>query len=325
MEDLYSEIGRLTTQLSLAQKKKLESTLTRSERSSLIDWETKEVSIKAKASLLSLNRTSLYYKPKGPSAEEIEIKHRIDRLHLDHPSFGSRKITACLRRMGHVANRKRIRRYMREMGITAVYPGPNLSRRNQQHKVYPYLLRNLTPDHPDHVWGIDITYIALRRGWMYLVAVVDWYSRYIVDWELSDSLHTGFVATALSRAFSGARPEILNSDQGCQFTSQDYIDLLKGNGVKISMDGRGRALDNAITERFWRTLKVEEVYLKEYTTPRQARQEIARFIDLYNHWRPHQSLGYSTPAEFYYEAAQGAYANRGVASKSCLDTGVHFT
>ncbi len=312
MEDPYSEIGRLTTQLSWL-KKKLGSTLTRNERSSLVDWETKEVSIKTQASLLSLNRTSLYYEPKDPSDEEVDIKHRIDRLHLDYPSFGSRKITACLRRMGYVVNRKRIRRYMRQMGVTAVYPGPNLSKRNQQHKVYPYLLRNLTPAHPDHVWGIDITYIALRGSWMYLVAIVDWYSRYIVDWELSDSLHTDFVATVVSRALRGSRPEILNSDQGCQFTSQDYIDLLKRNGVKISMDGRGRALDNAITERFWRTLKVGEVYLKEYATPRQARQEIARFIDLYNNWRPHQSLSYSTPAEFYYGAAPGAYANRGVA------------
>jgi len=279
--------------------------LTRTERSALVDWETKELTIKAQARLLSLNRSSLYYKPTGPSTQELEIKHRIDRLHLDHPAFGSRKLTACLRRMGYLVNRKRVQRYLREMGITAIYPGPNLSKRNQQHKVYPYLLRNVTPAHPNHVWGIDITYIPLQRGWLYLVAIVDWYSRYIVEWELSDSLHTDFVLKTVTRAFQQSRPVIFNSDQGCQFTSQDYLDLLKQNGVRISMDGKGRALDNAITERFWRTLKIEEVYLKEYATPRQARLEIAQFIESYNNWRPHQALDYQTPAEVYHKEALG--------------------
>ena len=267
----------------------------------MIDWDKKELSIKAQAKLLSLNRSSLYYKPVGPSEDEVKLKHLIDRIHLEHPAFGSRKITACLRKKGYSVNRKRIQRYMREMGITAIYPGPNLSKRNQRHKVYPYLLRNVEPSAPNQVWGIDITYIPLQRGWMYMVAVIDWYSRYIVDWELSDSLYTGFVIDTVQRALQKAKPDIINSDQGCQFTSDAYIGLLKENAVQISMNGKGRALDNIITERFWRTLKTEEVYMKEYITPRQARQEIASFVDSYNNWRPHQSLGYHAPIEVYYE------------------------
>ena len=266
----------------------------------MIDWGKGGLSIKAQAKLLSLNRTSLYYKPKGPSKEEIMLKHLIDRIHLDHPAFGSRKITSCLRRAGYNVNRKRIQRYMREMGITAIYPGPNLSKRNQRHKVYPYLLRDVDPSLPNQVWGMDITYIPLQNGWMYMVAIIDWHSRYIVAWELSDSLYTDFVINTIRRALQKAKPDIINSDQGCQFTSDAYTGLLKENAIKISMNGKGRALDNIITERFWRTLKVEEVYIKEYITPRQARQEIANFVNFYNNWRPHQSLDDRTPAEVYF-------------------------
>jgi putative transposase len=190
---------------------------------------------------------------------------------------------------------------MREMGIEGIHPGPNLSKRNLAHKVYPYLLRNVTPNHPNHVWGIDITYIRLKHGWMYLVAVIDWYSRFVVSWQLDQTLEMPFVLTAVKAALRQAKPEIWNSDQGSHFTSDQYTGLLKEAGVRISMDGKNRALDNIITERFWRTLKYEEVYLHEYTSPKEARQRIAHFIHEYNYERPHQSLGYQTPAEVYFQ------------------------
>ncbi len=262
------------------------------------------MSIKVQAELLSLNRTGLYYRPVGPSDEEVEIKRAIDQLHYDHPSWGSRKIAALLKSQEYRVNRKRIQRYMREMAITVVYPGPNLSKRNQQHHVYPYLLRDLSIDHVGQVYSTDITYIPLKRGWMYLTAVMDWYSRYIVSWELSDSLHTDFVIRAVDRALAVKSPEIMNSDQGCQYTCHAYTDMLKGRGVRISMDGRGRALDNVVIERFWRTLKRDEVYMNEYATPREAREAIAGYIEVYNTFRPHQSLGNRTPAEVFYGSAK---------------------
>ncbi|HOB90787.1 MAG TPA: IS3 family transposase [Bacillota bacterium] len=279
--------------------------MTRTDRRALVDWDRPIISIKVQAKLLSLNRSGLYYSPVGPSDEEVNIKRAIDRLHYDHPSWGSRKIAAMLKSQGYRANRKRVQHYMREMAITVVYPGPNLSKRNQQHHVYPYLLRDLSTDHVGQVYATDITYIPLKRGWMYLTAVIDWYSRYIVSWELSDSLHTDFVIQAANRAFAVRMPEIMNSDQGCQqYTCQSYIDMMKDRGVRISMDGRGRALDNVVIERFWRTLKRDEVYLNEYATPREAREAIARYIKVYNSVRPHQSLGNRTPAEVFYGSAE---------------------
>lgn len=188
---------------------------------------------------------------------------------------------------------------MREMGIAGICPGPNLSKRNLQHKVYPYLLRGVTASHNNHVWGIDITYIRMKHGWMYLVAIIDWYSRYIVGWQLEQTLDIEFVLKATKLALRQAKPEIWNSDQGSHFTSPQYTDLLKEAHVQISMDGKNRAVDNIFTERFWRTLKYEEVYTKEYTSPREARIPIRKFIQYYNQERPHQSLGYHTPAEVY--------------------------
>lgn len=265
----------------------------------LIDWDRKELSIKDQAQLLSLNRSSLYYRKKGVSEFELAVKRAIDEIYTDNPCYGSRRIKVLLRRHGFKVNRKRVQRYMREMGLIAIHPGPNLSKRNRQYHVYPYLLRNITPSKPNQVWGIDITYIRMKESWMYLVAIIDWYSRYIIDWELSQTLAKDFVLATVQRALSQAVPDILNSDQGSHFTSPAYIQLLQEQGIRISMDGRGRALDNIITERFWRTLKYEEVYLNEYETPRQARQCIARFIHIYNHARPHQSLNYRTPAEVH--------------------------
>lgn len=240
----------------------------------------------------------------GPSPEEIAIKHRIDEIYTEHPYYGSRRITAQLRREGLEVNRKAVQRHMREMGIAGICPGPNLSKRNQQHKVYPYLLRNLEVTHPDQVWGIDITYIRLQKGWVYLVAIMDWYSRYVVSWEMDLTLEISFVLEAVKRALTRSRPEIMNSDQGSQFTSPQYIEILKNAGVQISMDSKGRVTDNIFIERLWRSLKYEEVYLNEYTSPREARQRIARYLDFYNYRRPHQSLDYQTPVELYMQSYQ---------------------
>ena len=268
----------------------------------MLDWSHKEVPIKTQADILDLNRSSLYYKPVEPSAQEVKLRRAIDELYTRQPVYGSRRIAVELQRQGWTVNRKRVQRCMREMGIEGICPGPNLSKRNQEHRVYPYLLRHITPDRPNHVWGIDVTYIRLKRGWMYLVAVIDWYSRYVVSWRLDQTLEMPFVLEAVKEALAGAKPVILNSDQGSHFTSPKYTELLEEAGVQISMDGKGRALDNIITERFWRTLKYEEVYLHEYESPRQARTQIAQFIRHYNNTRPHQSLGYQYPASLYHSA-----------------------
>lgn len=274
--------------------------MSRDERLQMVDWERRELPIRTQAELLGLNRSGLYYKPKPPSGEELALKRSIDEIFTEHPYYGSRRITAALRRRGFDVNRKAVQRHMREMGLEAVHPGPNLSRRNQKHRVYPYLLRGMVIATPNQVWGTDITYIRLARGWLYLVALLDWYSRYVVSWELSDSLEMDFVLAAVEKGFAKARPQILNSDQGSQFTSPAYIQLVEAAGVRISMDGRGRAIDNVFTERLWRTLKYEEVYLKEYSSPREARASIGTYFEFYNTRRLHQSLEYRTPAEVYF-------------------------
>ena len=266
----------------------------------MLDWNHQQLPIKTQADILSLNRSSLYYKPVQPTAEEVKLHHAIDEMYTRHPVYGSRRITVELQRQGWMINRKRVQRCMREMGIAGICPGPNLSKRHWEHRIFPYLLRHVTPDRPNHVWGIDITYVRLKRGWMYLVAIIDWYSRYIVSWRLDHTLEMPFVLEAVKEALTKATPAILNSDQGSHFTSPKYTEILETAGVQISMDGKGRALDNIITERFWRTLKYEEVYLHEYDTPAKARKQIAKFIWHYNHTRPHQSLGYAIPSDVYH-------------------------
>jgi putative transposase len=250
------------------------------------------------AELLGLNRSGLYYVPQAPSREELIIKRRIDEIYTAHPFYGSRKIRAVLSQE-RVINRKAVQRHMREMGLVAIYPGPNLSKRAPEHRVFPYLLRELAITQPNQVWGIDITYIRLRGSWLYLVAVLDWFSRYVVSWELDQTLEISFVLAATQRALMLATPTIWNSDQGSHFTSPQYVTLLQTAGVQISMDGRGRALDNIFTERLWRTVKYEEVYLHEYESPREARQQLTQYFNFYNTERPHQSLAYRTPAELY--------------------------
>jgi putative transposase len=274
-------------------------TLSRDERYQLIDHKHGELPLSTQAELLNLNRTGLYYIPVGPSAEEIATKHRIDEIYTAHPYYGSRRIAVTLRNEGYLISRPTVQNYMREMGISGISPGPNLSKRSIAHKTYPYLLRGLKISYPNQVWGIDITYIRLLGGWMYLVAILDWFSRYVVGWELEQSLDISFVLRAVDRALSQARPTIWNSDQGSHFTSPMYIEKLLVAGIQVSMDGKGRARDNIFTERLWRTIKYEEVYLNDYGSPREARQSIGQYLTFYNNERPHQSLGYCTPAQLY--------------------------
>ena len=272
--------------------------MNRTERLALVGRAGGELSLQQQANLLSVSRASLYYQPVAPSAEEIAIKHRLDELYTQYPFYGSRKMTVLLKPQWNI-NRKRVQRYMREMGLAAVFPGPRLSQPAPGHQIYPYLLRNVTASYPDHVWGIDITYVRLQKGWMYLVAILDWYSRFVVSWALDQTLEMPFVLDAVDRALQQARPAIINSDQGSHFTSPQYLDRFLAVNTQISMDGRGRAMDNIFTERLWRSVKYEEVYLNDYAFPRHARQGLGDYFQLYNYERPHQALGYLTPATVY--------------------------
>jgi putative transposase len=258
-----------------------------------------ELSLKAQAELLGLSRSSLYYRPMPPSPEEVAIKHRIDEIYTRWPFYGSRRITVVLNQEEIAVSRLTVQRYMREMGVSGIAPGPNTSKAAPEHKIYPYLLRHVSAGYSNHVWGIDITYIRLRGGWMYLVAILDWFSRFVVAWEVDQTLELPFVLNAVDRALEQAIPTIFNSDQGSHFTSPQYLDRLLAANVQISMDGRGRAADNIFTERLWRSVKYEEVFLNDYASPREARCGLARYFQFYNFERPHQALGYQTTAQIY--------------------------
>jgi putative transposase len=258
-----------------------------------------DLTLAQQADLLSMSRSSLYYVPRAPSEWEVKIKHRIDVIYTQTPFYGSRRIRNALQEEGVAIGRDAVRQFMREMGLEAIYPKPNLSKPAPEHKVYPYLLRGVQSAYPNHIWGIDITYIPLQKGWMYLVAILDWYSRYIVSWELSQTLEIGFVLDCVDRALAQCVPTIFNSDQGSHFTSPQCVQRVLAAGALVSMDGRGRAMDNIFTERLWRTIKYEHVYLADYQTPRQARQGIGGYLHFYSHERPHQSLCYQRPVEVY--------------------------
>ena len=223
----------------------------------------------------------------------------IDRQYLKTPFYGSRRMTDALKDLGHMINRKHVQRLMRLMGIEAMYPKPNTSKPNKEHKVYPYLLKNLKIDRPNQAWAVDITYIPMKKGFQYLVAIIDWYSRYIISWRLSNSLDKDFCIEALKDALKTGKPEIFNSDQGCQFTSTEFTDVLKEHSIKISMDGKGRCIDNIFIERFWRSLKYEEVYLKAYANGLEARISIAQWINFYNNERRHQGIKNKKPIEAF--------------------------
>ena len=238
----------------------------------------------------------------GVSDEELACKEIIDHLHTDNPSWGARQMSAQLKARGYHVGRRKTRRYMNEMDIYPIYPKMNLSKRMQQAKVCPYLLRNAIIDKPNQAWSIDITYIPIKRGFLYLTAVIDWHSRCIVGWEVDDTLDTRMVINALKKAFKVAKPQILNSDQGCQFTSQQYIDFVKVNGIRQSMDGKSRWADNIMIERWFRSFKYEEAYLTQYNNIKEARTAIGQYIHTYNFERRHSALDYQTPAECYYPA-----------------------
>ena len=269
------------------------------ERRGLVKTDTPP-SMRRQCELLGVNRSSLYYKPVEPDAEELALMRQIDELHLKHPFFGSRMLTQMLKRRGHVINRKRVQRLMRLMGLESTAPKPNTSKPAPEHPVFPYLLRNLKVCRVNQVWAADITYIPMARGFAYLVAIIDWYSRRVLSWRLSNTLETTFCLEAVQEALTHyGRPEIFNTDQGSQFTSEDFTGVLLKQGIKISMDGKGRCIDNVFVERLWRSLKYEEVYLYAYDSMQEARRGIGRYFDFFNDERPHQALGYQTPASFY--------------------------
>lgn len=280
-------------------QKNLNSSLSRVENQSLIDWGNRDISVNRQCQLLDLNRTTLHYKPVEPSEEEIKIKHRIDEIYREFPYYGYRRITKQLKKDGFETGTTAVRRHMHEMGITTIYPVPNTSKRNMEHKVYSYLLQGLSITGPNQVWGIDITYIRLNRGWLYLVAIIDWFSRYVLSWELDQTLDIHLVLEAVNTALKIATPTIVNNDQGNHFSGCKYMELIEGAGARISMDNKDRALDNDITERLWHTLKYEEVYINDYNSPREARWGICQHFEKYNNKRLHQSLGYKTPAVKY--------------------------
>ena len=270
----------------------------------MIEPENDDISIRTQCALLQLNRSTFYQRVcKQPeiSSRDLMLMAEIDRIYTDFPYYGSRRMSKELvRRFGFPVNRKYAKRLMQTMGIEAIYPKPNLSKPAPNHAVYPYLLKGVTANHPNHIWGVDITYIKLKGGFVYLVAFLDWFSRYVLSWELSLTLDISFVVEAAKRALMIGIPEIANSDQGSQFTSQEYISIWTLYNTQISMDGRGRAMDNIFTERLWRTVKYEEVYPREYQSPRDARESLTEYFDKYNNRRLHQSLNYLTPKEVYF-------------------------
>lgn len=253
-----------------------------------------------------MNRSSVYYEPRGESEENLELMRQLDELYMLRPYYGSRRMTAVLQDDGYEVNRKRVQRLMRLMGIEALYPRRRTTVPSPGHKVYPYLLRGVAITAVDQVWSTDITYIGLRGGFLYLVAVMDWFSRYVLSWELSNSMDVHFCLDALCSALSQGEPEVFNSDQGSQFTSESFTGMLRDRGITISMDGRGRAFDNIWIERLWRSLKYEEVYLKDYEGASEAWQSISEYFRFYNTERPHQSLGYQTPAAVYFGRGDGS-------------------
>jgi putative transposase len=265
----------------------------------VIDCQHPSLSIKRQCRLLGISRSGLYYQPKGISEEDLTLMKLIDRQYLMTPYYGARKMVACLKSQGYTTNRKRIRRLMRLMGLEAIYRRPRTSKPAQGHKIYPYLLSGLKITRPNQVWTADITYIPMARGFLYLVAIIDWYSRYVLSWRLSNTLDVGFCVEALEEALKKGRPEIFNTDQGAQFTSEAFTGLLELHGIRISMDGKGNYNDNLFIERLWRTVKYEEVYLRAYQDARDARISLGIYFRFYNTERPHQSHSYRTPTEVY--------------------------
>ena len=257
------------------------------------------MSVRQQCEVLGLNRSSYYYEPAGETAENLRLMRRIDEEYTAQPFLGSRRLTAWLNRDGEAVNRKRVQRLMRLMGLEAIYPKPRLSAAGRGHRIYPYLLRGVDIERSDQVWSTDITYIPLLHGFMYLAAIIDWYSRFVLAWRLSNTLDGSFCLEMLDEALSRGRPEVFNSDQGVQFTAEAFTGRLQSAEVAVSMDGRGRCLDNVFVERLWRTVKYEDVYLRGYALVPELEQGLKCYFGFYNHERLHQSLDYRTPASVY--------------------------
>lgn len=268
-------------------------------RRALVDPNHAELSIRRQCELLDLNRATYYYEPATESALNLVLMRLIDEQYLRTPFYGWPRMTVYLQEQGHAINHKRVQRLMQKMGIQALYPKPSLSRANRAHKVYPYLLGGVTLTHPNQVWSTDITYIPMRSGFMYLVAVMDWYSRYVLSWQLANTLECAFCIEALHQALGKGRPEIFNTDQGAQFTATAFTDILEVAQIRISMDSKGRAFDNIFNERLWRTVKYEDIYIQNYETVPTLFRGLEHYFIFYNDERPHQSLGYQTPARVY--------------------------
>lgn len=269
------------------------------QKRTLVEREHPDLSVSRQCDLLGLSRSSLYYEAEPLDELSLALMRLIDEQYLETPFYGSRRMRESLREKGYEVNRKRVQALMRVMGIEAIYPKKCLSLRNPAHKIYPYLLRGLEIDHVNHVWSTDITYIRLRQGFVYLVAVMDWFSRYVLSWRLSTALGTSFCLEALEEALTVASPEIFNTDQGSQFTSNEFTQALRSRNILVSMDSRGRALDNVFIERLWRSMKYEEVYQNEYRDVTHARERIKNYLEFYNKKRLHQSLDYKTPMVVY--------------------------
>lgn len=272
----------------------------REQRRGLIDKGHPHLSLRRQCELLAINRSSFYYEPNDTGIDDISLLNEIREIWERRPFYGYRRITKELQAIGHHVNRKRVQRLMQLGNIQALYPGPNTSRRNKLHAVHDYLLRDVVCNRANQAWMVDITYLRLEQGFVYLVALIDVYSRYIVGWQLGNTLETGFCIEALKMGLHLAIPEIVNSDQGCQFTSEEWVNFLRANGIKISMTGKGRCLDNSYIERFWRSVKREEFYLNDYADVKALREAINAYIEFYNNKRWHQSLDYKTPAEVYF-------------------------
>ena len=260
-----------------------------------------QLSIRRQCELVGISRSGFYYEPIPQSQENLVLMRRLDELHLDYPAYGSRRLRALLQRTGQEVNRKRVSRLLGLMGIEVAYPKRSLSQPREGHRIFPYLLEGLEISGPDQVWCSDITYVPMAYGFMYLVAVMDWWSRYVLAWELSNSLDSEFCIRAWTSALaSGRQPLISNTDQGCQFTSEAYLDAVESAGVDVSMDGRGRWIDNRFIERLWRSVKQEDIYVQDYGDGLTAQRGLARWFGEYNLERPHQALGYATPGELYH-------------------------
>ena len=270
------------------------------QRRGIVDREHPSLSTARQCALLGVARSSLYYRPREAFGENLALMQAMDRQYLDTPFYGSRRMKVWLAREGIPVSRKRVQRLMRVMGLRAIYRSPRTSRPAPEHRVYPYLLEKIRVTRPNQAWAADITYLPMARGFLYLVAIMDWHSRYVVAWRLSNTLEADFCVDALREALGQGQPEVFNTDQGSQFTSLEFTRVLQDHGVKISMDGKGRYNDNIFVERLWRTVKYEEVYLKAYANATEARRELSVYFRFYNNQRPHQALGYRTPAQMFF-------------------------